>query len=86
MNKDQVKGTVKEASGLIQKKTGEVMGNPSQQAKGMLKQAAREMIRLDQTSQRLHLTGRHETIAVDLGNEASIDAAIDAVRSEGDRP
>jgi uncharacterized protein YjbJ (UPF0337 family) len=38
MNKDQVKGVVKEASGLIQKKTGEVLGNPSQQAKGMLKQ------------------------------------------------
>jgi uncharacterized protein YjbJ (UPF0337 family) len=39
MNKDQVKGTVKEAAGLIQKKGGEVVGNPSQQAKGQLKEA-----------------------------------------------
>lgn len=39
MNKDQVKGTVKEAAGLIQKKSGEVVGNPSQQAKGLIKEA-----------------------------------------------
>lgn len=39
MNKDQVKGAVKEAAGMIQKKTGEVMGNTSQQGKGLLKEA-----------------------------------------------
>jgi uncharacterized protein YjbJ (UPF0337 family) len=39
MNKDQVKGVVKEAAGMIQKKSGEVLGNPSQQGKGLLKEA-----------------------------------------------
>jgi uncharacterized protein YjbJ (UPF0337 family) len=39
MNKDQVKGTVKEAAGAIQKKVGDVIGNPSQQGKGLLKEA-----------------------------------------------
>ena len=38
MNKDQVKGTVKEAAGKLQEKTGELIGNPTQQAKGMAKQ------------------------------------------------
>ena len=39
MNKDQVKGVVKEASGHIQKKGGELLGNPGQQAKGLIKEA-----------------------------------------------
>ncbi|NML86702.1 CsbD family protein [Polaromonas sp.] len=39
MNKDQVKGTVKEAAGKIQSKTGELVGNKEQQAKGLLKEA-----------------------------------------------
>ena len=38
MNKDQVKGTVKEAAGKVQAKAGEIVGNPVQQAKGMAKQ------------------------------------------------
>ena len=39
MNKDQVKGTVKEAVGHIQKKGGELIGNPTQQVKGLVKEA-----------------------------------------------
>ncbi|MBI3368026.1 MAG: CsbD family protein [Burkholderiales bacterium] len=35
MNKDQVKGALKEAVGKLQQKTGEVIGNPLQQAKGL---------------------------------------------------
>lgn len=38
MNKDQVKGTVKEAAGKVQEKTGEVVGSKTQQAKGMAKE------------------------------------------------
>jgi uncharacterized protein YjbJ (UPF0337 family) len=38
MNKDQVKGVLKETAGAIQKKGGEVLGNPMQQAKGVLKE------------------------------------------------
>lgn len=37
MNRDQVKGRMKEASGTIQEKAGKATGNRSQQAKGMLK-------------------------------------------------
>lgn len=40
MNKDQVKGSVKEAAGKIQQKTGEIIGSEKQQAKGAAKQAA----------------------------------------------
>lgn len=39
MNKDQVKGTMKEAEGKVQKKVGEVTGDLSQQAKGLGKEA-----------------------------------------------
>ena len=39
MNKDQVKGAVKDAAGKVQSKTGEMTGNISQQAKGMARQA-----------------------------------------------
>jgi len=39
MNKDQVKGVVKEAAGHIQKKGGELLGNPVQQVKGLVKEA-----------------------------------------------
>ena len=35
MNKDQVKGTVKEAAGKVQQKTGKLLGNPKQEAKGL---------------------------------------------------
>ncbi len=38
MNKDQVKGTIKEAAGKVQEKTGEVVGSKTQQAKGMAKE------------------------------------------------
>ncbi len=39
MNKDQVKGSVKDAAGKVQEKTGEIVGSRSQQAKGLEKQA-----------------------------------------------
>jgi len=39
MNKDQVKGTVKDAAGKVQEKAGEVVGSPKHEAKGLLKQA-----------------------------------------------
>ena len=39
MNKEQVKGVVKEAAGKVQKKIGEVMGSAEQQAKGAAKEA-----------------------------------------------
>jgi uncharacterized protein YjbJ (UPF0337 family) len=40
MNKDQVKGTVKEAAGKVQGKLGDMVGNNNQQAKGMVKEVA----------------------------------------------
>ena len=40
MNKDQVKGAVKEAAGKVQKNTGEAVGSTEQQAKGMAREAA----------------------------------------------
>jgi uncharacterized protein YjbJ (UPF0337 family) len=39
MNKDQVKGAVKNAAGKAQEKTGEIVGSTDQQAKGLVKQA-----------------------------------------------
>jgi uncharacterized protein YjbJ (UPF0337 family) len=38
MNKDQVKGVVKEAAGKVQEKAGEIIGSKTQQAKGLEKQ------------------------------------------------
>jgi len=38
MNKDQVKGAVKDAAGKVQQKVGEVTGSKEQQAKGLEKQ------------------------------------------------
>ncbi len=38
MNKDQVKGTVKDAAGKVQEKIGEVTGSREQEAKGIAKQ------------------------------------------------
>ncbi|MDB6060935.1 MAG: ral stress protein CsbD [Verrucomicrobiaceae bacterium] len=38
MNKDQVKGSVKDAAGRVQQKVGEAVGSKSQQAKGIGKQ------------------------------------------------
>jgi len=38
MNKDQVKGSVKDAAGKVQEKTGEAIGSTEQQAKGLAKQ------------------------------------------------
>jgi len=35
MNKDQVKGSVKEAAGKVQQKTGQILGNSKQEAKGL---------------------------------------------------
>ena len=40
MNKDQVKGAIKEAAGKVQEKTGELVGSKSQQAKGIAKEVA----------------------------------------------
>jgi len=39
MNKDQIKGGMKEVAGMAQRKTGEIIGNPNQQDKGALKEA-----------------------------------------------
>jgi uncharacterized protein YjbJ (UPF0337 family) len=38
MNRDQVKGRMKEAGGKIQQKAGKVAGSLKQQAKGLAKQ------------------------------------------------
>ena len=38
MNKDQVKGTVKDIAGKVQRKVGEATGSTSQQIKGGAKQ------------------------------------------------
>lgn len=38
MNKDQMKGSVKDAAGKVQQKTGEIVGSTEQQAKGVAKQ------------------------------------------------
>ena len=38
MNKDQVKGSLKEAAGKVQEKTGELTGNKSQELKGAARQ------------------------------------------------
>jgi uncharacterized protein YjbJ (UPF0337 family) len=35
MNKDQVKGAVKEAAGKLQQKTGKILGSKQQEAKGL---------------------------------------------------
>ena len=43
MNKDQVKGAVKDTAGKVQRKAGEAMGSNKQQAKGMAKQAEGKM-------------------------------------------
>ena len=40
MNRDQAKGTMKDVAGAIQRKTGEVTGNGTQQIKGAAKQVA----------------------------------------------
>ncbi len=38
MNKDQVKGSVKQAAGKVQQKTGEAVGSEKHQIKGAAKQ------------------------------------------------
>ena len=38
MNKDQVKGGIKDIAGKAQEKAGELTGSKEQQAKGLLKQ------------------------------------------------
>ena len=38
MNKDQVKGAVKEATGKVQEKVGAVIGSDQQRAKGLVKE------------------------------------------------
>lgn len=38
MNKDQVKGAVKDAAGKVQESVGNVTGNKTQEAKGVAKQ------------------------------------------------
>ena len=40
MNKDQIKGGVKDAAGKVQEQAGKLTGNKEQQAKGIEKQAA----------------------------------------------
>jgi uncharacterized protein YjbJ (UPF0337 family) len=36
MNKDQVKGAVKEAAGKLQQQTGKIVGSRQQEAKGLV--------------------------------------------------
>ena len=38
MNKDQVKGTLKDASGKVQEQVGKLTGSPAQELKGLHKQ------------------------------------------------
>lgn len=38
MNKNQIKGSVKDVAGKVQQKVGEVIGNTNQQVKGVGKQ------------------------------------------------
>lgn len=38
MNKDQVKGSIKDVAGKVQEKTGAVIGSTEQQVKGIAKQ------------------------------------------------
>ena len=40
MNKDQIKGTVKDFSGKVQEEVGKLAGNKEQQVKGLSKQIA----------------------------------------------
>jgi uncharacterized protein YjbJ (UPF0337 family) len=40
MNKDQVKGTVKEVAGKVQGALGDMVGNDQQKAKGLVKEVA----------------------------------------------
>ncbi|MGB7481204.1 MAG: CsbD family protein [Burkholderiaceae bacterium] len=40
MNKDQVKGTAKQAAGKVQEGAGKMVGSREQEAKGLGKQAA----------------------------------------------
>jgi len=40
MNKDQVKGAVKNAEGKVQEQVGKVVGNKDQQVKGLTKQVS----------------------------------------------
>lgn len=40
MNRDQVKGRMKEAGGKVQQKAGKASGSAKHQAKGLAKQAA----------------------------------------------
>ena len=40
MNKNQVKGAVKEATGKVQEKFGELIGSNAQRAKGLVKEVA----------------------------------------------
>lgn len=43
MNKDQVKGAVKEVAGKVQAKTGKIVGSTNQQVKGLVKEAEGKM-------------------------------------------
>lgn len=40
MNKDQIKGSAKEAAGKVQKKTGRATGNLTQELKGKAREVA----------------------------------------------
>jgi uncharacterized protein YjbJ (UPF0337 family) len=39
MNRDQVKGSIKDAAGKVQRKAGEAVGSTEQQVKGAARQA-----------------------------------------------
>ena len=43
MNRDQVKGSIKDAAGKVQRKAGEAVGSTEQQVKGAARQAEGKM-------------------------------------------
>ncbi|BBP03497.1 hypothetical protein TPL01_08700 [Sulfuriferula plumbiphila] len=43
MNKDQIKGTIKDGVGKTQQETGKLIGSKEQQAKGLKKQVSGKM-------------------------------------------
>jgi len=45
MNKDQIKGAVKEAAGKVQEKFGDLIGSNKQRAEGLVKEVAGKLER-----------------------------------------
>ncbi len=55
MNKDQIKGTVKDLTGKVQEEAGKLAGNRKQEAKGIYKQVTgKAEVRLGDAKERAH--------------------------------